>query len=130
MMNAGKKVKFLIFLTGCSILRLVFSSPLFLLNTLIPFLHLINTLNHIKLINDNWFFIAAVLITGGKLPYGSFTAELYLPSSARHMMLATLNEERYDHTVSEDGLICGGNGWVESVHKYLSKMIPLFQKNF
>ena len=65
---------------------------------------------HIKLINDNWFYIAAVLITGGKLPYGSFTAELYLPSSARHMMLTTLTEERYDHTVSDDGRLCGGNG--------------------
>ena len=40
-------------------------------------------------------------------------------------MLATLNEVRYDHTVSEDGLICGGNGWVE----YLSND-TFVSKNF
>ena len=81
-------------------------------------------------LTDDWFYIAAVLITGGKLPYGSFTAELYLPSSARHFMLPTLNEERYDHTVSEDGLICGGNGWVESVHQYLSNDTFVSNKHF
>ena len=67
-------------------------------------------LSYITKLMNNWFYIAAVLITGGKLPYGSFTAELYLPSSARHMMLTTLTEERYDHTVSDDGRLCGGNG--------------------
>lgn len=51
-------------------------------------------------------FIAAVLITGGDPPFN--TAELYLPSSARHMPLTSLHEMRVAHTVSEGGLLCGG----------------------
>ena len=52
-------------------------------------------------------FIAAVLITGG-----DDTAELYLPSSARHMPLTRLPEWRSQHSVSESGLLCGGQ-WTE-----------------
>ena len=58
-------------------------------------------------------FIAAVLITGG-----DDTAELYLPSSARHMPLTILPESRFQHSVSESGLVCGGQWTAQTCRQW------------
>ena len=60
-------------------------------------------------------FIAAVLITGDD------TAELYLPSSARHLPLTRLPEWRVEHSVSNGGLLCGGEGtWRSTCRQWTS----------
>ena len=54
------------------------------------------------------YYIAGVLITGGD-PYSSRnTAELYVPSTGASCTLPSLPDDRYAHTVSEGGLLCGG----------------------
>ena len=56
--------------------------------------------------------IAGVLITGG---FGtSDTAELYVPLSGASCTLPSLPDIRAYHTVSEGGLICGGDATQDS----------------
>ena len=54
------------------------------------------------------FYIAVVLITGSDTGSGRNTAELYLPPSGTSCPLPKLPDDRHGHTVSEDGLLCGG----------------------
>ena len=64
------------------------------------------------------YYIAGVLITGGKpdTPEPT-TAELYLPSTGETCTLPSIpgypGYNWWDHTVSADGLICGGQ-WYDS----------------
>ena len=56
--------------------------------------------------------IPGVLITGGSRyqdrVFGMHSTELYLPSSNTSCSLPSLPEDRTKHTVSKDGLLCGG----------------------
>ena len=60
--------------------------------------------------NVRLYYTAGFLITGGQLEPGGWahTAELYVPSSGESCTLPSLPDNRYDHTVSEGGLLCGG----------------------
>ena len=58
--------------------------------------------------SKNISYIAGVLITGGESSAALNTAELYVPSTGVSCTLPSLPDNRYDHTVSEGGLICGG----------------------
>ena len=57
-------------------------------------------------VNHHFVDTLGVLITGGYPNYN--TAELYLPSSGTWCTLPSLPDKRFGHTVSEDGLLCGG----------------------
>jgi len=48
---------------------------------------------------------SGVLITGG---FNSVSAELYVPSSGASCTLPSLPDDRWHHTVTEGGLLCGG----------------------
>ena len=50
---------------------------------------------------------AGVLITGGGGT--EYQAELYVPSTGESCTLPLLPDWRLDHTVSKDGLLCGGD---------------------
>ena len=68
------------------------------------------------------YYIAAVLITGGKpdTPYPYSTAELYLPSTGVSCTLPSIpgypegGYNWWDHTVTRGGLICGGQWYDRS----------------
>ena len=59
--------------------------------------------------NLNQYYDAGVLITGGDSYTAWNTAELYLPSVGATCSLPSLPDYRVEHTVSEDGLLCGGH---------------------
>ena len=64
--------------------------------------------NVIAIAFKNILYIAGVLITGSySSPHN--TAELYVPSTGASCTLPSLPDERWDHTVTEDGLLCGGD---------------------
>ena len=58
------------------------------------------------------YYIAGVLITGGDA--AGNTAELYVPSSGASCTLPSLPDNKYYHTVTEGGLLCGGSGTEDS----------------
>ena len=73
--------------------------------TLVLFLGLANAKN-------NLYYIAGVLITGC-YPADN-TAELYVPSTGASCTLPSLPDNRYHHTVTEGGLLCGGRDTSDS----------------
>ena len=56
--------------------------------------------------NSVFFNIAGVLITGGG---NTAKTELYVPSSNLSCPLPSLPVKRAQHTVSKDGMLCGGS---------------------
>ena len=59
-----------------------------------------------RIASKNILYIAGLLITGGVPVYD--TAELYIPSTGASCTLPSLPDDRWHHTVTEGGLLCGG----------------------
>ena len=62
--------------------------------------------------SKNILYFAGVLITGGDS--GGNTTELYLPFSGVSCTLPSLPDSRAFHTVTEGGLLCGGEVTIDS----------------